>query len=170
MMVTALDLFSIKERIRDILQNDTTDLYSATPSDKTKFRKIEAGSPKLVNGKIPSPFPALYVTHDNPINDMEPPWNVSANVGNTFENNVNFLLIYIADGKHGQKVEETLDDFTKLITETLQENYDLRNPSDGTDPKVARSWVGQWAELNSQLIGESVQGRVLRFRTIAYTS
>jgi len=168
-MVTSIDLFSIKERIRDILRDDA-DLHTSTPSDKTKFRKIEAGSPKLIKGKIPGPYPALYVTHDNPINDIEPPWNVSNNMGNTFENNVNFLLIYVADGKDGQTTEQNLDDFTKLLTEVLEENYDLRNPSDGTDSKVARSWVGQWAELNSELVGESVQGRVLRFRTVAYTS
>ena len=42
--MTTVDIYAIKERIVTILKSDTS-LFSSTPSDKTKFRKIEAGSP-----------------------------------------------------------------------------------------------------------------------------
>ena len=62
--MTTVDLFAIKERIVDILKSDTANLWDSTPSDKTKFRKIEAGSPSPKAIQEP-PLPRLWVTSDD---------------------------------------------------------------------------------------------------------
>ena len=68
-MATDIDYFGIKERIVTILKDDTVNLFSATPTDKTKFRLIEAGAPDL-NKPLQGPYPRIFVTNDDVLDDM----------------------------------------------------------------------------------------------------
>lgn len=165
--MTSLDFFGIKERVVDILKNDTTNIYSSTPKDKTLFRKIDAGAPDN-NVVKEGPFPRMWVTNDDLMASAEITTNVSSNSVNGTRYTYRIKIIIAVSGKNGPKTEETLDDFTKVIIEKLQSNYDLRTPGGLESTRRAdSSHVEQIRILNNNLTGDSVQGRELILRVLA---
>ena len=77
--MTTVDIFGIKERIVSILKADTTNLWDSTPSSKTKFRKIEAGSPSPKAIQEP-PLPRLWVTSDDTVAIVRPLGVIASNI------------------------------------------------------------------------------------------
>ena len=63
--MTTVDIFAIKERIVTLLKANSS-LYTTRPSEKTKFRKIEAGSPSPKAIQEP-PLPRCWVTSDDTV-------------------------------------------------------------------------------------------------------
>lgn len=161
--MTTVDLNAVKERIVEILKNDTTNLYSATPSDKTKFRKIEAGSPtpKAVNEP---PLPRMWVTSDSTVAIVKPLAVVSSNISQGEEFDLRIKIVMVVEAKDGIKGEEDLDDFTKAVIEKLQANYDLRTPGGAENTRVAeKSELKQIMDLPAQYKGDRVLGRSLHY-------
>jgi len=76
--MTSLDFYGIKERIVEILKADTTNLWDSTPSSRTKFRKIEAGSPSPKSIQEP-PLPRCWVTSDDIVAIARPLMVVDSN-------------------------------------------------------------------------------------------
>jgi len=167
-MATDLDLYAIKERIEAVLENNST-LYDDTGAN-SKVRQIDAGAPDLNAISRETVLPHIFITNDDIIEDITQEAPTISNAAKTLEHTVNFLIILVVDGKDGPKAEETADDFAKLIKEEITGNTDLRDPSNGSDPKVARCLITQHAILNRNLFGSSKQGRVFRLRCVAYTS
>jgi len=162
--LTTIDLFAIKEQVVAILKADTTNLYSATPTDKTKFRKIEAGAPSPKAIQEP-PLPRCWVTSDTVVANVSPVTNIVSNASLGEEYDVRLLIYFVVEAKDGPKTEEDLDDFTKSILEQLNTNYDLRTPAGAEGTRVAEgSDVTQIADLPAQFKGDRVRGRVIRFR------
>ena len=63
--------------------------------------------------------------------------------------------------------EEKIDDFTKLIIEKLEANYDLRNTSGTESTRVAESSrVTQIMDLPALFRGDRVKGRSIKFQVI----
>ena len=158
--MTTVDIFAIKERIVEILKSDTTNLWDATPNDKTKFRKIEAGSPspKAI-------LPRLWVTSDDVVANVSHIGVVQDNVHLGEEYDIRIKILFVVEAKDGYKTEEDLDDFTKSIIEKLETNYDLRNGAEST--RLAESsQVTQIMDLPSQFKGDRVKGRVIRFKVL----
>lgn len=166
-MATDIDIFAIKERIVDILDSDT-DLYDATGADG-KVRKIEAGAPDLNKIDRETVLPHIFVTNDTVIEDVKLTGSAVSNALKSQQHTLQFKIILVVDGKDGPKAEETADDFAKLIKETMSENFDLRNPSTGLDPKVLGCNLLQHGILNTNLFGSSKQGRFLRYRALVNT-
>jgi len=168
--LTEVDYFGIKERIVAILKDDTTNLFSATPTDKTKFRLIEAGAPDL-NKPIQGPFPRVFVTNDDDIDTMKRSGAIVANIPKITRHEMKFKIIFVVDGKNGPDAEETIDDFTKLILEQLQKFSDLRTPGGAESTQLAdKSFSERITIFNRELIGSHVQGRVIFFRVITTTT
>ncbi|UVF62275.1 tail tube terminator [Nitrososphaeria virus YSH_462411] len=167
-MVTELDIWEIKARIEAILEANAT-LYDTTSTTGTKLVEIETGAPNT--DTIPQLLPAAYITNDDIFDSEIEPWNVSSNVGNTFEHELSFLIIVMVGEQSPRLAENILDDFVKLIKETLKANYDLRHPSTGLDSKVASSRFETAGILNPSLYkSNQISGVVLRLRCKAYTS
>lgn len=168
-MVTELDHNAIKQRIIAILQTNS-DIWTSSLDSAEKFRTMEVGAPDL--DKIAElAQPALFITNDSMIERQKRIGEIASNASTITETEFEYRIIFTAQhGRGSVEVEELLDDFQKEILETLKANYDLRNPSGGTDPKVARSWPVEIRMLNSNLLGRQLQGRTIRLRCIAHTS
>jgi hypothetical protein len=164
--LTTVDLFAIKERIVDILKSDTTNLWDSTPSDKTKFRKIEAGSPSPKAIQEP-PLPRLWVTSDDVVANVSHVSVVKDNVHLGDEYDIRIKILFVVEAKDGQKTEEDIDDFTKSIIEKLEANYDLRAVGGAVATRLAESsQVTQIMDLPSLFKGDRVKGRVIKFKVI----
>ncbi len=161
--MASVDLFGIKERIVSILKADTTNLWDATPSDKTKFRKIEAGAPTPMSMKEP-PLPRCWITSDTNVCIIKNPTTVSNNTpaGTLYE--MMIKIVFIVEAKDGPKTEEDVDDFQKSIIEQMQGNYDLRTDGGAESTRVADSSKFQDSRQIPGMIGDAVQGRELRFK------
>ena len=164
--MTSIDFFGIKERIVEILKNDTTNLFDSTPSDKTKFRKIEAGSP-TPKGINQPPLPRLWVTSDDLVANISDVAIVENNTMKGHEYDFRIKIIFVVEAKDGPKTEEDIDDFTKNIITQLETNYDLRTPGGAESTRLAESSsVIQIMDLPAMFKGDTVKGRVIRFRVI----
>jgi hypothetical protein len=164
--MTSIDFFGIKERIVEILKNDTTNLWDSTPSDKTKFRKIEAGSP-TTKGINQPPLPRLWITSDDVVANISNVAIVSGNAPNGKEYDFRIKIMFVVEAKDGPKTEEDIDDFTKSIINQLETNYDLRTPGGLESTRLAESSeITQIMDLPAQFKGDTVRGRVIRFKVI----
>jgi len=166
--VAEIDYFGIKERIVTILKDDTTNLFSATPSDKTKFRLIQAGAPDL-NKPVQGPLPRIFVTNDDVIDEITQKGSTVVREPKIKEHSMRYLIIAVNDGKDGPDAEEKADDFTKLIMEKLEKHSDLSKPADNTDPLADWSIPETVAILSRDLVGADHAGRVIRLRVKSTT-
>jgi len=161
--LTTVDLFAIKQRIVVILKSDSS-IWDSTPNDKTKFRKIEAGSPSPKAIQEP-PLPRLWVTSDDVVANISDVAVIKGNVHLGEEYDIRIKILFVVEAKDGYKTEEDLDDFTKLIIEKLETNYDLRDGNEST--RLAESsQVTQIMDLPSQFKGDRVKGRVIKFKVL----
>lgn len=164
--MTSLDLFAIKERVVDILKSDTTNLWDSTPNDKTKFRKIEAGSPSPKAIQEP-PLPRCWVTSDDVVVIFRPLAISDSNTSLGEEHEVRLKIFIVVEAKDGYKTEEKLDDFTKAIVDKIEANYDLREPGGLESTRVAESSeFTQITDLPVLFRGDRVKGRVLNLTVI----
>ena len=134
-MVTELDIFAIKERIVAILQNDTG-LYDATGASATKLRKILTG---YIDTHTTSLTPLAFVTNSQRLESVSP-GAVISNAWVSLTHKIRFEIHIIVDGRAPETLEEKLDDFRKLIYETLEENNQLKDPTSGLLPLVSTCW------------------------------
>jgi len=102
-MTTEIDYFGIKERIVAILKDDTTNLFSATPKDKTKFRKIEAGAPDANSVQEAGQLPRAWVTNDDIIDEITEAGSRVANSPKASKHTMRFLIIFAVHEKDGPK-------------------------------------------------------------------
>ena len=163
MATTEVDYWPMKERIATILKHDTTNLYNASASDKTKFRKIEAGAPDM-NKPVQGPFPRIFITNEDRFDEMSPKGVVVSRNQKLTEHIMRFLIIAVCEGKDGPDAEEKIDDFTKLILQKIKNHNDLSKPTDNTDPLADWSFPESVDILNRELIGDKIAGRVVRLK------
>lgn len=162
----SVDIYAIKERIVEILKADTTNLYSATPSDKTKLRKIEAGAPS-VKAITEPPLPRCWVTNDDIVANVNFHQVVVDNAGLGKEWDIRIKIIFVVEAKDGPKTEEDIDDFTKAIVEQMNTNFDLRSVGGAESTRLAEaSEVTQIMDLPAMFKGDRVKGRVIKLQVI----
>ena len=164
--MTTVDIFSIKERIVSILKADTTNLWDSTPSSKTKFRKIEAGSPSPKAIQEP-PLPRLWVTSDDTVAIVRPLGVIASNISKGEEYEIRIKILFVVEAKDGPATEEDIDDFTKSIINQLEANYDLRTDGGAESTRVAESsQVTSIQNLPGIFRGDRVRGRSIHFKVI----
>ncbi len=162
-----LDLYAIKERIVDILDSNTS-LYDSTGASG-KVRKIQAGIKFFDFVNKETTLPVIYVTNDLATDIVRVSGSVSSNTQKVLNHDLRFKIFLIVDGKDGQKAEEKADDLIKLIKESINANYDLRDPTAGTDPKVQSAYIER-DERRTPDFGANKQVRQLVLRCSAMTS
>jgi len=161
-MVTEIDLWEIKTRIKDILEADTT--------LADFFRNFHVGAPagNLAEGQ---PMPYLFITNDEGlIEEDEEASTVQNDIPVTSKHTLHFMIAYMINEKDGPTVEKSLDDIGKTIKEVLKANHHLKDPTLNNDPMAFRSYPEETRVLNRDKIGQEIQGRVLFFKVIQYTS
>lgn len=162
MALTEIDLWAMKTRIKDILENDTT--------LAAYFRKFHVGMP---SGGIPecNPKPFLFVTNDEGlIEEDEEASTVINDEPVTSRHVIHFMIAFMDKGKNGPATEKRLDDIHKTIKEVLKENHHLKHPTADNDPLAFRSFPEESRPLNPELLGKEIQGRAIFFKVTAYTS
>ena len=164
--MTTVDIFGIKERIVSILKADTTNLWDSTPSSKTKFRKIEAGSPSPKAIQEP-PLPRLWVTSDDTVAIVRPLGVIASNISKGEEYEIRIKILFVVEAKDGPATEEDIDDFTKSIINQLEANYDLRTDGGAESTRVAESSeITSIQNLPGIFRGDRVRGRSIHFKVI----
>ena len=166
MATTEIDYWAIKERIVTILKHDTSNLYTATASDKTKFRKIDAGAPDM-NKPIQGPLPRIFVTSDDRFDKMTSKATIETRNHKMTEHMMIYKIIAICEGKNGPDAEEKIDDFTKIILEKIKNHNDLSKPTDNTDPLADWSFPEAVDIVNRELVGDKIAGRVIKLRVVS---
>ena len=161
-MVTEIDLWAIKTRIKDILENDTT--------LNDYFRDFHLGAPSGNVGEG-QPMPYLFVTNDEGlIEEDEEASTVQDDVPVTSRHVLHFMIVYMIAEKDGPTTEKALDDIGKTIKEVLKTNHHLKHPVTNDLPMAFRSFPEETRPLNTAKLGQEVQGRVLFFKVTQYTS
>lgn len=130
-MVTELDIFAIKQQIVTILKADTL-LFDATGT-VNKLRKILTG---YVDDHQTSLTPMAFVCNSQRLETISP-GSVITNAWKSLTHKIRFEIHVIVDGKAPETLEEKLDDFRKLIYETLEEDNQLKS---GGSPIVSTCW------------------------------
>ncbi len=166
--MASIDIFGIKQQIVAILKSDTTNLYNASPSQgvKTKFRIIEAGEPSKLNINQP-PLPRLWVTSDTLIANVSQITTIGSNASNGQIYDLRINIVFVVEAKSGPATEEDIDDFSKLIIDKIEANYDLRD--DGgleSTRKADSSQVISIQDLPAMFKGDRVMGRVIKFKVM----
>ncbi len=154
-MVTELDHSAIETRIVDILQANSS-LYTTT-AEADKFRVITKGHPPSHSWKDKI-FPYLFVSFKNSRTTL-----FGSKAGDDIEaarRIVSYDIVFAVNEKTGRAAETALNDFQKIIIETLEENVQLKNPVGGTDPKCVESIVTANGPI-PETIGFDVQARSL---------
>lgn len=159
-MATELDHQSIKERIVEILK-DNTNLYDPTNNPGNKVRSIDLGVPDQKEfTKIPTPY--IRVTNSTDLENDKPFGPVVSNTQSASYHVAKYLIICVSQAKDGKTVEGLLDDLHKLIKETMKANVDLRNPDTGVDAKCKVSFPIKTEQLGAgQYSGKSLDGFVI---------
>jgi len=160
-MVTEPDVNAIKERIKLILESNTS-ISSSPDKNKVGFVTIEVGLPenKRFTGLN---YPVLFVSNADDFETDKPFGPVTANsLGSSFHV-FQFQIIFFDLREDGQAAEKSLDDFQKIIKETLKGNSNLSKPSDGTDPLATSSFPERTRAFSAEFEGEALNGRIIFF-------
>jgi len=166
--MASIDIFGIKEQIVAILKSDTSNLFDASPSQgvKTKFRIIEAGAPSPKNIYEP-PLPRLWVTSDTLVANVVHSAIVASNAAKGQEYDVRINIIFAVEAKDGPDTEEDIDDFTKLIIDKMEANFDLRdNGGAESTRKSDKATILSIQDLPAMFRGDRVKGRVIKYKVM----
>lgn len=166
-MATDVDLFGIKQRIVDILDSNST-LFDATGAND-KVRKIDAGAPRMSRLRNETTLPHIWVTNEDAIDVIRQNNSVGGNAPKVLEHQINFKIILMAQEKDGFKTEEVLDDFVKLINQSITENYELNDPATGLSPLADSCYPSRVVELGRVFTGLSLSGRVISLKCVVTT-
>lgn len=168
-MATDIDLWEIKKQVVDILDSNAT-IFDATGAN-SKVRKIDTGAPRMKGNLIvETTLPHIWVTNDTVIDEVRVRNSTESNAPKTTEHTLGLKIILLAEEKDGFDVEEVLDDFVKLITEEITENYDLRDPGGAENTSVVDSCiVKRVMELSPAMAGRARQGRIITLKAVVTT-
>lgn len=168
-MATDVDYWELKKQVVDILDSNST-LFDAAGAN-SKVRLIDVGAPRMKDDLIvETTLPHIWVTNDSTTDILEQSNSVESNAVNVTKHIIGLKIILLAEEKDGFDVEEVLDDFTKLINEILEANYDLRDPGGAESTSQADSCkITRITEMSSQITGKARQGRNIFLKVVVTT-
>lgn len=156
-MATEVDHDAIKEAIVAILVANTS-LYDV--NNEAKVMSITVGKPNIEG--IPNILPGIYVTN-SPVLETIRAGQIVSNVHKNLEHTIRYLIVIGVAGADAPDTEEKIDDFQKLILETLEVNSRLTNNVDLSYPERVDSNVIKRA-------GEVIQLRQITLKCQKTTS
>jgi hypothetical protein len=153
-MATEVDHDAIKSTIVTILKANATLFDAAT---LTKIRAIEVGFPQG------DPFAdqmhdSIFVTNSSPFETIRNDGSVVANAIKALDHVFNYDIVIVVNGKDSRDTEEKLDDFQKLVLQTLEADVDLTASVDKSFPVS----VQHYRDINNE--GKGLKGRVITLR------
>ena len=165
-----IDIWTIKERLVEILQTDS-DLYNDAVSANDVIREIKSGAPDENELTRITTLPSLFITNDDIIDNISLNGSYRDDNSLRLEHEIRVLLLLIVDGKDSQKAERIGDLLVKNIVDRLEKFPELEEPDTSESPEsISISGTGivlshrpeQIAVLDRSLVGKAKQGRVIR--------
>ena len=166
-MVTEVDHHAIKVRIRDILQADPNS-YDSTGSPN-KLVDVFVGRP-YANNLSAHPTPFCIIANEDNLEDQEPEAVVEGTAVEATKHDCYYLISLVDDAQDGREVEKLLDNLQKTVLQTLKDKFELRNPTDATDPKCSWSMPERVSVFEASQNGMPIQARAIHFHIIVHTS
>ena len=151
-MVTEVDHHAVKTRIKDILIADAA-LYDSTGKQG-----------KLVDVFVGRPNPFCFITNDDNLEEAEPNGAVQSNIVSATKHTCHYIIVIVDIAQDGREVEKKLDSLQKLLLQTLKSKFELRKPTDSTDPMCNYSFPDRVRVFNSNDDGKPLQGRLIHFK------
>ena len=158
-MVTELDHDAIKEQMVTILKANAT-LYDATGAN-SKIRQINVGHPDHTDG-LDDVFPNIYITNSNPLERITEAGSMTGSSESLppLQHIFKYKIIIQAQSKGARTTENILDDWQKIVLETLEADHQLKNGGsafvDGSRPEMVETF-------RNDLNGKPVQGRIITY-------
>ena len=158
-MVTELDHDAIKTRIKSIIESNSS-LFDATGASG-KVRQVNVGHPDHKNG-LDDVFPAIYITNANPLERVKIAGTMTGSseslppLLHTFR----YRIVIQEKTKGSRATEKALDDFQKLLLETLEADHKLK---DGGSAIVDSSQPEMVEVFRADFNGKPVQGRIITY-------
>ncbi len=165
-MATELDHDVIKQKIVAILQANTS-LFTTT-AETGELRSIEVGFPQggeLVD-KMP---PYAYVTDAVPFETAEYIGSVSSGQITAINHIFDYEIAVIVNEKDSRKAEVELDEFQKLILETLEADFDLTGTG-SADVDSSKFATSNELRINPADRGRGYKGRSIKWRCSKITA
>lgn len=165
-MATELDHNDIKIQIKAILEANAT-LYDVTGAD-SKIRQVNVGHPDHPKG-LEDIYPSIYITNANPLERISQSGSMttSSESISPLTHLFRYKIVLQAQGKGSRATEVLLDDWQKVILETLEADHKLKNGGaakvDGSRPEIIETFG---AVQN----GKPVQGRIITYLLRKVTS
>ena len=169
-MATEIDHDEIKKKIVAILEANTT-LYT-TSAESDKIRNIDVGFPQgSFNGVQLSDamLPYIYVTNSSGPFELISSGEVVSNAHKILTHTFNYNIVTVVLEKDSRQAEIKLDDYQKLILETLEADHNLTgvgsaSVDDSVPVRVDELRVGTADQ------GRGLKGRIITLRCTKVTS
>ena len=166
-MVTEVDHHAIKVRIKEILQADA-ETYDSTGSPN-KLVDIFVGRP-YANNLSAHPTPFCFIANEDNLEEQEAEAVVENSAVQATKHECFYLICMVDDAQDGREVEKLLDKLGKQVMQTLKAEFELRKPSDNSDPKCSWSMPERVSVFEASQNGMPIQGRAIHFKIIVHTS
>lgn len=160
-MPTEIDHNNIKDQIVLILKANTTSLYDSTQTSSSKLHLISTGTPDGETG-LDNILPSLYVTNSNPLDRIRESGSMTGGSESLppLQHLFRYKLVFAVNADSSRDAELKLDDFQKIILETLEADHQLKNGGasvvDGSRPEMVETF-------RNTLNGKPVQGRIITY-------
>ena len=166
-MVTEVDHHPIKVRIKDILIADA-ETYDSTGSPN-KLVDVFVGRP-YANNLSAHPTPFCFIANEDNLEEQEAEAVVENSAVQATIHDCYYLITMVDDAQDGREVEKLLDNLGKQVMQTLKAEFELRKPSDDSDPKCSWSMPERVSVFEASQNGMPIQGRAIHFHIIVHTS
>lgn len=150
----------VKQQIVDILQANTN-LYDTT--DETKMTYLEVGVPDGNPLPTPPTYPALWVTNSRTLEIINRKGIISSNQHAYLTHDVNYLITFMVNQQDSIEAEQILDDFQKLIMETLEADVPLSTGSQTLPVSPDDSYPDRVETFRQENDGQPIRGRTITF-------
>lgn len=159
-MPTELDHNDIKDQIVLILEANAS-LYDSGQTLADRLYLISTGTPDGETG-LDNIFPSLYVTNNNPLERVSNSGVMTSSSESTppLTHLFRYKIIFTVNADSSRDAELKLDDFQKVILETLEADHKLKNGGAG---KVDSSRPEMVETFRNDHNGKPVQGRIITY-------
>lgn len=157
-VMTEINHNLVKQQMIDIIQNNPT-LYDI--NDETKLTYAEVGIPDGNPLPTPPTYPALLITNSRTLETINRKGIISSNQHTYLTHDVNYLITFIVNQRDSIEAERILDEFQKLIMETLEADILLDTGSQTLPISPDDSWPDRVETFRQENDGQPIRGKTI---------
>lgn len=150
----------MKQQIIDIIQNNAT-LYDV--NDETKLVYAEVGVPPGNPLPTPPAYPGLWITNARQLETIIRKGVITSDQHSYLTHDVNYLITFMVNQQDSIEAEKVLDEFQKLVMETLEADVDLSSGSQTLPVSPDDTWPERVETFRQEQDGQPVRGKTMTF-------